>query len=403
MLPSVSRAMTFDFDTVIDRRHSDSQKWRKYADADVLPLWVADMDFASPPAVLAALRARVEHGIFGYAKPLPAHTAAVVDHCWQRYQWRVAPEWIVWLPGLVPGLNIAAHAVGAPGDAILCCTPVYGPFLSAPRHAGRETVAVPMRPDRAGHGARWEIDWDALARAVTPRTRQFFLCHPHNPVGRAFTRGELEQLAAFCERHDLVLCSDEIHCDLVLDDLAHVPAGALSLAIAARTITLMAPSKTYNIAGLGCAFALIPDHRLRAAFEGVMAGIVPDANVLGLVAAEAALREGEAWRQALLAYLRANRDYLFDFVGRELPGVTMARCEATYLAWLDVSALQLDAPVPFFERHGVGLSDGVIFGAPAGRFVRLNFGCPRSTLAEALRRMRAAVMSAGDYRSLRER
>jgi cystathionine beta-lyase len=316
-----------------------------------------------------------------------------VEYCWARYQWRIEPDWIVWLPGLVTGLNVAGHAVGAPGDAILCCTPVYGPFMSAPRHAGRETLTVPMRPDAPGHGARWEIDWAALERAVTPRTRQFFLCHPHNPVSRVFPRAELEQVAVFCARHNLVLCSDEIHCDLVLDETPHVPAGALSPAVAARTITLMAPSKTYNIPGLGCSFALIPDAGLRTAFLRAMAGIVPDANVLGFVACEAALRHGEPWRQALLAYLRANRDFLFDYVRRELPGVTMARCEATYLAWLDVSALQLPAPATFFEQHGVGLSDGATFGAPAGRFLRLNFGCPRATLAEALQRMRRALLS----------
>ncbi|MDD3179034.1 MAG: PatB family C-S lyase [Opitutaceae bacterium] len=383
--------MTFDFDTVIDRRNSDSQKWRKYAGTDIIPLWVADMDFAAPPAVIDALHRRVDHRVFGYAKPLPSQVAAVIDYCWQRYQWRIEAEWIVWLPGLVPGLNVAAHAVGVPGDAVLCATPVYGPFLSAPKLAGRETIAVPLRPDRPGQGARWEMDWDALERAVTPRTRQFFLCHPHNPVGRAFARAELERLAAFCERHDLVVTSDEIHCDLVLDDVPHIPTGALSPAVAARTITLMAPSKTYNIAGLGCSFAIISTPALRAAFNRAMAGIVPDANLLGFIAAEAAMKHGEPWRRELIGYLRANRDYLFDFVSQNLPGVTMARCEATYLAWLDVSALQLESPVTFFEKHGVGLSDGTLFGAPPRRFLRLNFGCPRATLTEALTRMQRAI------------
>ncbi|HKB58024.1 MAG TPA: aminotransferase class I/II-fold pyridoxal phosphate-dependent enzyme, partial [Lacunisphaera sp.] len=225
----------------------------------------------------------------------------------------------------------------------------------------------------------------------TPRTRLFFLCHPHNPVGRVFTRPELEQVAAFCERHNLLLVSDDIHCDLILDDLPHIPVATLSPATAARTITLMAPSKTYNIPGLACSWAIIADPKLRASFTRAMTGIVPEMNVLGLAACEAALRDSEPWRQALLAYLRGNRDLLATFITQHLPGVKLTPCEATYLAWLDVSARALPDSGEFFEQHGVGLSDGVQFGAPAGRFVRLNFGCPRATLTEALSRMKRAL------------
>jgi cystathionine beta-lyase len=386
----VSLLMSFDFDTVIDRASSDSRKWRKYAGTDTLPLWIADMDFAAAPAITAALHRRVDHGVFGYGLPLPPLVNAVVDYCQRRYRWTIDPAWLVWLPGLVTGLNIAANAFGEKGDAILTCTPIYPPFLSAPRNNGRECAAVPLARSAAG---RYEIDWAALERAVTPRTRQFFLCSPHNPVGRAFTRAEVEQIADFCERRDLILVSDEIHCDLILDDSLHTPVAALSPAIAARTVTLMSPSKTFNIPGLTCAFALIPDSRLRLQFVRAMAGIVPEMNILGLAACEAALVEGGPWRQALLAYLRANRDCLADFVSRELPGVTMSPCEATYLAWLDVSALQLEAPGRFFEQHGIGLADGAQYGAQPGRFVRLNFGCPRATLVEALARMKRALGS----------
>ena len=383
--------MSFDFERPVDRAGSDSQKWRKYAGRDILPLWVADMDFAAPPAVLEALRARVDHGVLGYAKPLPAIDEAVVAHCRDRYGWTVDPAWLVWLPGLVTGLNVAAAAFGAPGDEVLVATPVYPPFLSAPAHQGRRAVAVPMT--RAG--ARWELDLDALERAVTPRTRQLFLCSPHNPVGRAYRRDELERIVAFCARHDLTLVSDEIHCDLVLDDLAHVPAASLSADAAARTVTLMAPSKTFNIPGLGCSFALVPDPARRAAFVRATQGIVPDVNVLGLVAGEAALRHGEPWRQALLAHLRGNRDLLEQAVARgDLPGVTMTHVEATYLAWLDVSALRLTGAHAHFERHGLGLSDGAPFGAAPDTHVRLNFGCTRATLVEALARLRRAVAAA---------
>lgn len=381
--------MTFDFDTVIDRTGSDSRKWRKYAGQDTLPLWIADMDFAAPPAVTAALHRRVDHGVFGYGMPLPPLTRAVVDYCASHYGWKIEPSWLVWLPGLVTGLNLAAGAFGEKGDAILTCTPVYPPFTSAPKNMGREVINVPL----ARRGSHYEFDWAALEQAVTPRTRLFFLCSPHNPVGRVFTRAELEHVATFCERHNLILVSDEIHCDLILDDLPHIPAAALSPAAAARTITLMAPSKTYNIPGLACAFAVISDAKLRATFVRAMAGIVPEMNVLGLAACEAALRDSEPWRQALLAYLRGNRDLIASFTSQNLPGVTLLPCAATYLAWLDVSAHRLENPGEFFEHHGVGLSDGVQYGAPAGQFVRLNFGCPRATLAEALNRMRRALAS----------
>jgi cystathionine beta-lyase len=380
--------MTFDFDRVIDRANSDSRKWRKYAGTDTLPLWIADMDFAAPPAVVAALLRRVEHGVFGYGMPLPPLTEAVVDYCARRYRWTIDPAWLVWLPGLVTGLNVAADAFGEKGDAVLVCPPIYPPFLTAPRNNGRDCLAVPLVPDATG---RYGVDWAALERAVTPRTRQFFLCSPHNPVGRTFTPAELRQFADFCERHDLILVSDDVHCDLILDDAPHVPVAALSPAVAARTVTLMSPSKTYNIPGLACAFAVIPDGRLRTQFVRAMQGIVPEMSVLGLAACEAALRDSEPWRQALLAYLRGNRDYLADFVTRELPGVKMTPCEATYLAWLDLSALALEAPGRFFEQHGVGLADGVQYGVPPGRFVRLNFGCPRKILVEALARMQRAL------------
>ena len=379
--------MTFDFDTAIDRASTDSRKWRKYAGKDILPLWIADMDFAASPAIVAALHRRVEEGVFGYGGPLPSLTQAVVDYCATRYQWQIDPTWLVWLPGLVTGLNLAAGAFGEKGDAVLTCTPVYPPFTSAPRNMGREVIKVPL----ARHGMHYEFDWAALEQAVTPRTRVFFLCNPHNPVGRVFTRAELAQLAAFCAKHNLILVSDDIHCDLILDDVPHIPIAGLSPAVAARTITLMAPSKTYNIPGLACSFAIIADAKVRATFVRAMAGIVPEMNVLGLAACEAALRESEPWRQALLAHLRGNRDFIARFTAEHLPGVTLLPCAATYLAWLDVSALQLASPGEFFEQHGVGLSDGVQYGAAPGQFVRLNFGCTRATLTEALTRMQRAL------------
>jgi cystathionine beta-lyase len=382
--------MNSDFDSVIERRGTDSQKWQKYAGRDILPLWVADMDFKSSPAIIAALQQRVADGVFGYARPVKSTTDAIVAAMHTRYGWTIDPSWLVWLPGLVVGLNIVAQAFAEPGDEALTLTPVYPPFMSAPKNSGRLSKQVPLVLDRTAH--RWEIDWAALEAAVTPRTKLFILCNPHNPVARVWRRDELQRLGEFCVRHHLVLCSDEIHCDLILDDLPHIPTALLGDDIAKRTITLMAPSKTYNVPGLGTSLAIIPDATLRAQFVRATAGVVAEVTCLGFTACEAAYRDSEDWRQGLLATLRGNRDYLLDFVARELPGVVIeAPIEATYLAWMNVSALKLADPIAHFEAHGVGLSEGAFFGVPKGDYVRLNFGCPRATLVEALTRMKRAV------------
>ena len=381
--------MSFDFDTVPARLGTDSQKWQKYAGRDVLPMWVADMDFTAAPAIRQALHARVDHGIFGYARPVQATVDAVVTALVQRYSWKIDPAWIVWLPGLVVGLNVTAQAFAEPGDEVLTLTPVYPPFMSAPKNSARISTGVAF----VLQDGRWVMDWAALEQAVTPRTKIFYLCNPHNPLARVWRREELVRLGEFCVRHNLVLCSDEIHCDLILDPaLPHVPTALLGEEIARRTVTLMAPSKTYNVPGLGTSLAIIPDQALRAQFVRATAGIVAEVTALGFTACEAAYRDCEPWRQALLTYLRGNRDFLADFVARELPGVVLeAPIEATYLAWLNVSALGLADPIAHFEKHGVGLSDGAFFGSPKGKHVRLNFGCPRATLKEALHRMKKAI------------
>ncbi len=381
--------MHFDFDTVPARLGSDSQKWQKYAGRDILPLWVADMDFKSSPAVIAALHDRVAHGIFGYARPVKSTIDAVVDALQRNYSWKIDPAWIVWLPGLVCGLNITAQAFAQAGEEVLTLTPVYPPFMSAPKNSARlSTQAAFVLRD-----GRWEIDWAALERAVTPRTKLFYLCNPHNPLARVWRREELIRLGEFCAQHHLVLCSDEIHCDLILEPtLRHLPVASLSSEISARTVTLMAPSKTYNVPGLGTSFAIISDPALRTQFIRATAGVVAEVTALGFTACEAAYRDSEAWRQELLTYLRGNRDFLLDYLTRELPAIRIeAPIEATYLAWLNLEALHLEDPVAHFETHGVGLSEGTYFGAPKGHYVRLNFGCPRATLAEALHRMKTAL------------
>ena len=378
---SIKETAEFGFDTIVDRRQSDSIKWSKYAGRDILPLWVADMDFAAPPAVLAALHRRIEHGVLGSGAPPPSLVESTLSYLDANYGWKVEPEWLVWLSGVVTGLNLACRVVDG---GVITATPVYPPFLSAPRLSGRELTSVPLKLADGG----WRMDLDAMQAALKPDTRLWLLCHPHNPVGRAWSDEELRAFAGFCQRNDLIVCSDEIHCDLILDaDRRHVPLACLDEEIARRSITLMAPSKTFNIPGLACAFAVIPDAGLRRRFTGAARGIVPDVNVLGFVAAEAAFREGAEWHDALIEVLRRNRDRVETAVAA-MPGLRMTHVEATYLAWIDARGLAVDDPVAFFEGAGVGLSNGADFGLPG--WVRLNFGCPAATLDEALDRMRAA-------------
>ena len=282
-------------------------------------MWVADMDFQSPPAILEALRRRVDHGVFGYARPVKSTIDAVTNAFQARYDWTIDPGWLVWLPGLVCGLNVLVRALTEPGDEVLCLTPVYPPFIQAPKHQGRVAKTVPLALDAKAR--RWNVDWEALERAITPRSKLLVFCHPHNPIARVWLPGELRQLGEFCVRHNLILCSDEIHCDLILDpNWRHVPAVKACPEVAPRTVTFMAPSKTYNVPGLGTSLAIISDPKLRQQFVRATAGIVAEVNALGYVACEAAYRDCEPWRLALLEYLRGNRDFLVDFLAREIAG-----------------------------------------------------------------------------------
>ena len=380
-----SEPVPFDFDTLVDRSGTGSQKWDKYAGRDVIPLWVADMDFRSPPAVMAALQDRVAHGVFGYTSAPDELTQIIVEHLARDCEWRVEPQWIVWLPGLVTGLNLACSLAGGTGDAVVTLTPVYPPFLSAPRHAQRECIRVPLEDTRDG----WHIDFDRLEAAITPRTRMLLLCNPHNPVGRVYTGDELRRIAELCLRHDLTVCSDEIHYGLILDpDRRHLPLAAVAPAIAEHSLTLMAPSKTFNIPGLGMSFAVVPGVPLRQRLLMAMAGFTPSVNALGFTAALAAYRDGALWHAALLDYLSGNRD-LVERRMAALPGLSMHHVEATYLAWIDARETGVADPQRFFEQAGVGLSDGRDFGGDG--FVRLNFGCPRALLETALERMTTAL------------
>ena len=383
--------MSFDFTTPPKRQNTDSQKWQKYAGKDILPMWVADMDFKSSPAILEALHERTDHGVFGYARPVPSTLDAIVNHHREHYRWEIDPSWIVWLPGMVCGLNLCSLAFSEPDENYLTLTPVYPPFLTAGRNFGRRAIRVPW----AHSDQAWHLDWDALEAAVTPQTKMFYLCNPHNPIGRVWRREELERLGAFCEKHDLLLISDEIHCDLILDEsLPHLPSAAISSELSARTITLMAPSKTYNIPGLGCTMAIIANDKLRQKLEHSSRGLLPEVTTMGLSACEAAYGRSEVWRQRLLATLRANSELITTTLA-DLPDVhAEGPQESTYLYWINIAALELLDPIAHFEAHGIGLSDGNFFGAPPNAYVRLNFGCPTSTLEDGLRRFAAGVHAA---------
>jgi cystathionine beta-lyase len=382
--------MGFDFDTVHERRGTDSLKWSRCKDRDVIPLWVADMDFRSPEPVVEALHRRVEQGIFGYAAPPAELVQAVVTRMREKYRWEIEPSWLVWLPGVVPALNVVCRAYGDQGDEVVAFTPVYPPFLTAPLRAGKTLRTIPLRRE----GGLYTLDVERFEREVSSDTRILLLCNPHNPVGRRYERQELQRIGDLCVAHDILICSDEIHCDLVLDGGPHVPTATLGPEVAARTITLMAPSKTFNIPGLNCAFAIIENPELRTRFKRVREGIVPSTNVLGYAACLAAFRDGEPWHAALIDYLRDNKEIVRRFIREEAVPLVMDDVQATYLAWIDTRALGLPKPARFFEQFGVALSDGRDFQG-AG-FVRLNFACPRRLLTEALLRLHRAVASLGN-------
>lgn len=373
-----------NFDTLNNRQGTFSSKWDKYTGRDVIPLWVADMDFKSPQPVLDALHKRVDHGIFGYTKAPAPLLDVILERIAGDYDWQLNPEDIVFMPGVVPGLNMACRMID-PHLKVATTTPVYYPFLSAPVYSGRGLLSceAEFRDDR----------WHFPVQELTDILRQgnvgvLLLCSPYNPIGRLLTRDELERTARVCADNEVVICSDEIHCDLVFDGGEHIPTATLGAEVADNTITLMAPSKTFNIAGLGGSFAIVQNRDLRKKFIRQSRGIMPDINLLAYEAMLAAYRDCDDWHQQLISYLQGNRDLLYKEIG-SMPGIEMNRVEATYLAWLDIRQLELENPMAFFEQAGLGLSDGSQFGGPG--FMRLNFGCPRSLLHEAIERLDKAV------------
>jgi len=369
--------LKFDFDTPVDRGGTWSTRWERHAGRDVIPLWVADTDFRAAPAILDALSRRIKHGVFGYSTPPPELRTAIAERMQRLYRWHIDPAWIVFLPGVVPGLHLAARKLVPPEGHALIPRPVYHHFKRAMELAPRASTEVPLVLERG----RWVFDLDVVKEAITSKTRAVFLCNPQNPGGTVFRREELERIAGLTR--DCVIVSDEIHCDLILEKaLQHVPIASLAPEISRRTVTLMSANKTFNIPAAGCGWAIIEDPGLRNAFSSDLAAhVVGSPSVFGMAATLAALQHGEPWLAAQLDYLRGNRDLVEKSIG--LP---MAHVEATYLAWVDCSSL--DDATEVFLKNGVAVYPGAQFGEPG--FIRLNFGTQRSRLKEALERIKSA-------------
>ncbi|MGE0599675.1 MAG: MalY/PatB family protein [Dehalococcoidia bacterium] len=382
--------MEFDFDTVYERRGTSSTKWARFPE-DVLPMPVADMDFRSPEPIRRALLERVEEGFYGYGRLFEEFHEVFSARLKRRYNWDVPTEALLPITGVIPGFNLALRALTAPGESMVVQLPSYGPILNSYKNHGL------VRHDAylvRGASGRYEIDWDSFEAAFDETTRAFVLCNPHNPVGRVYSSEELRRMAEITLAHGAYIISDEIHCDLMLGDSVHTPIASLSPEIAAKTVTFMAPSKTFNLAGLKSAVAIIPNEELRTRFEGAKSGLTGAVNVLGYVAMLAAYRDCDDWLNALTRYLTANRDYLASFVAERLAGIEMYPAEGTYLAWLDCNALNLPENDPFnwfLEHAKVGFSDGINFGEAGRGFVRMNFGTPRALLTDGLERMERAL------------
>ncbi len=392
--------MTTNFDRIIDRQPSNSIKWNAYP-ADVLPMWVADMDFKAPEPVVSALHAAVDHGVFGYEMPGKALLQGVVKRMKKLYDWDIDESSVVAVTGLVSGFFAAASTLCQPGDGYLIQTPVYMPFNDIQKNLGVIRQESQLVKVTDGQQLHYEIDWQSFEKAFNSggsQTKMFLLCNPHNPSGQVYSREELQKMADFCLKNKTVIVSDEIHSELLLDGTVHTPIATLSAEIAQNSITLIAPSKTFNIAGLFCGFAIIPNPELRERYIKVVNTMTLHVSSLAQVSAQAAFSgDCDAWLAELLAYLTENRNYLVDFVNNNLPGIRITNPQATYLAWLDCSELVNSGkiyrnPYEFFLKEAkVALNDGATFGNGGTNFVRLNFGCPRELLKEGLERMQKAL------------
>jgi cystathionine beta-lyase len=395
--------MKYDFDRVIDRKNTDCAKWDSASEvfgcSDILPMWVADMDFPIARPITEALRQRIEHEVYGYTRPGTTLCEAIINRMWQRYHWKIEPEWIVFTPGVVPALNVAVRAFTRPGDEVILQSPVYTPFWSAVTNNGCQVANNELKLIN-GH---YEIDFADLESKFSPRgemmpspprVKLMILCSPHNPVARVWTREELTRMGEIVLKNEAIMVSDEVHCELLFKGNRHTPFASISEEFAQRSLVCMADSKTFNLAGLAASTIIIPNRKLRDAFAIARAGILPRPNALALVALEVAYRYGDEWLEQLLDYLQGNLEYLISYCQKRIPRMKVIKPEGTYLVWLDCRELGLEpTSLRAFmrEKAKVGLEDGYMFGANGAGFQRMNIACPQATLEEALKRIEGAV------------
>lgn len=380
----------YDFDSIIDRRGGDSLKWN--IPLDQIAMWYADADFASAPEIVQALVTRASHGVFGYAHEPTELRRSIVARMHELYQWHIHEEDIVPVPGIIPGFNIASRAFGSPGAGVVVQEPTFYPIRRdlALHHMVPQPAA--LRRTNVDAQIVYRYDPDAFEAACDETTRLATLCHPHNPTGLVFRRDDLLHMAMVCVSRGIVLCSDEIHCDIRLDDTPHIPIASLSEAIAHQTVTLMSPSKAFNIPGLVCGYAIIQNPDLRQLYLRAMAGMVPAPTIFAQIGTQAALTSGDPWLRQANAYYAANRDYAIAYIHTHMPNLRCTHPSATYLLWIDCSLAGIpELARDFFAAHGVALGDGTPFGDDCAAFVRLTLACPRGVLAAGLDAMRRAM------------
>ncbi|MFC1903075.1 MalY/PatB family protein [Chloroflexota bacterium] len=397
--------MIYDFDKICSRNNTNCTKWDTvktiFGNDDVIPMWVADMDFPTARPIVEALEKRAAHEFYGYTQPGASLVEAVVDRLYRKFSWRIEPEWLVFTPGVIPAISTAIRALTHPGDEIILQEPVYYPFFPSVRSSGCQIATNELKLV----GTHYEMDFEDLQAKFQPRkgmrdipnrVKAIILCNPHNPVGRLWNREELIKLGDIVIEHGAAIISDEIHCEIIFKDQKHTPFASISKEFEQNCIVCIAPSKTFNLAGLSASSIIIPNKKLRDSFNEARAGMVHGPNLFGLVAMEAAYRYGDEWLVQLLDYLQKNLDFTMTYFAEKIPRINAIKPQGTYLVWLNCRALGLDDMTLrnfMRDKARVGMDDGFLFGAGGSGFQRMNIACPRTILEEALHRIDAAVKS----------
>jgi cysteine-S-conjugate beta-lyase len=397
--------MRYNLDDVCDRKGTDCSKWDYvkpiFGHEDVLPLWVADMDFPAAQPIVEALKKRAEHPFYGYTQPGSNVIESVVERLKHKFGWKIEPEWVVFTPGVIPALNIAIRAFTRPGDEVVLQPPVYFPFFSAVTGSGCQIASSPLTLING----RYEMDYADLEQHFSPkqgmhaspsRAKAIILCNPQNPVGRLWTREEQTKLGEIVIRHGGLVISDEIHCEILFKGFQHTPFGSISEEFAQNSVVCLSPSKTFSLAGLEVSSIIIPNRKLRQEFANMRSGLVPGPNLFGYTALEAAYRYGDEWLGQVLDYLNVNLEFMTSYFENRIPRIKVIKPMGTYLVWLDCRALHLDDEElkDFMRRKArVGFDDGYLFGDGGSGFERINIACPRAILQDALNRIEKAVNS----------